>query len=93
MEQDKKNNLKRRTVAFRLFIEYTEEGRDTGHAETAARIALRQNFVTIENGVSVERVALYDTKGRTVLEIEEPHPEREPLFKMVYIDRGTRRKK
>lgn len=39
-------------------IDYEHDGRDQQHAETAARMAIRKYYNTIDNGVSIKRVSV-----------------------------------
>lgn len=46
------------TIILTLRIDYEHDGRDPQHAETAARMAVRKYYDTIESGVSIKRVAV-----------------------------------
>lgn len=46
------------TIILRVQIDYTHEGRDPQHAETAATMVLKQNCQTIENGVQITKAKI-----------------------------------
>lgn len=47
------------SVILTVRVDYTHDGRDNLHANTAARMVVNDQFHTIDNGVEVDRVEVY----------------------------------
>lgn len=54
-----KNPIGKKSVVLTVRVDYYTDGRDKQHANTAARMVVRDNFPTIDNGVEIERVEVY----------------------------------
>lgn len=58
------------TIVLRVQIDYTHEGRDPQHAETAAAMVLKKEFPTIENGVQINKTKVLSL--RPEIKLKEP---------------------
>ena len=58
-----KNPIGEKSVVLTVRVDYYTDGRDDLHANTAARMVVRDNFPTIDNGVEVERVEVFGNDG------------------------------
>lgn len=58
------------TIILRVQIDYTHEGRDPQHAETAAAMVLKKEFSTIENGVQIKEAKILNL--RPEIKLKEP---------------------
>lgn len=67
------NSKIKKTVILTVRVEYTHDGRDNLHANTAARMVVNDQFHTIENGVEIERVEVYHD-GDELFIIDEHTP-------------------
>ena len=58
------------TIILRVQIDYTHEGRDPQHAETAAAMVLKTQWPTIENGVQIKKAKILSL--RPEIKLKEP---------------------
>lgn len=58
------------TIILRVQIDYTHEGRDPQHAETAAAMVLKTQWPTIENGVQITKAKILNL--RPEIKLKEP---------------------
>ena len=58
------------TIILRVQIDYTHEGHDPQHAETAAAMVLKTQWPTIENGVQITKAKILSL--RPEIKLKEP---------------------
>lgn len=58
------------TIILTVQIDYTHEGRDPQHAETAAAMVIKKEFPTIENGVQIKKAKILRWKQE--IKLKEP---------------------
>lgn len=52
--------MEKNTIILTVRVDYCHDGLNHHHEETAARMAVKQSFTTIESGVEVARVEVYN---------------------------------